>query len=88
MLLQPEREPIPYSSPQWKEILLEELISHYQAHITCKQIQLEDCNQELLTLLTEPIEIGYQFYFPMVERIALTDKQWIIHLRIRELLYA
>jgi hypothetical protein len=87
-LLQPLREPIQYNSSQWKENLLQELQTNYRTRIACEQSYLEDCKQELLTLLTEPIEIGYQFYYPMIERLALTEKQWIIHLHIREFLYA
>ena len=88
MLLQPQSEPITYSSPQWRENLLLQLTSQYQARITCEQTLLEECKQELLTLLTEPIEIGYQFHFLTVERLALTDNRWIIYLHIQELLYA
>jgi hypothetical protein len=87
-LLHPHAHPIVYGMPGWKDHIQQELTSVYHVQISCEQSHLEDCKKSLLGILTEPIEIGFQFFFPMVERLARTGQQWIIDMSIRELMYA
>ena len=87
-LLYPHAHPIAYGMPGWKEHIQRELTIAYHVQISCEQGCLEDCKKSLLDILTEPIEIGFQFFFPMVERLARTGQQWIIDMSIRELMYA
>jgi len=87
-LLHPHAQPIVYGMLGWKEHVQRELASVHYVQISCEQDHLEDCKKSLLDILTEPIEIGFQFFFPMVERLARTGRQWIIDVSIRELMYA
>ncbi len=87
-LLYPHAQPVVFGIPGWAEHVQRELTSVYHAQISCGQDSLEDCKKGLLDILTEPIEIGFQFFFPMVERIARTGRQWTIDISIRELMYA
>lgn len=87
-LLNPRTHPIPYGLSAWKEHVQQELASAYYVQISCEQGLLEECKKSLLDILTEPIEIGFQFFFPMVERVARVGQQWIIDMSIRELMYA
>ncbi|NWJ94149.1 MAG: DEAD/DEAH box helicase [Chloroflexi bacterium] len=87
-LLDPQSQPIIYGQLDWEELVRQELSSNYQVQISCEQNQLEKCKESLLTLLTIPVEIGFQFFFPVIERITRTRRQWLIDLSIREMLYA
>jgi hypothetical protein len=87
-LLYPHAQSIVYGMPGWKEHVQRELASAYHVQISCEQDHLEDCKRSLLDILIEPIEIGFQFFFPAVERLARTGRQWIINMSIRELMYA
>lgn len=87
-LLYPHAQPVEYGMPGWKEHVQRELISAYHVQISCEQDSLEDCKKDLLDILTESVEIGFQFFYPIVERIARTGRQWTIDISIRELMYA
>lgn len=87
-LLYPHAQPIAYGVPRWKEQVQQELTSAYHVRISCEQDHLEECKKCLLDMLTEPIEIGFQFFYPGVERLARTGRQWIIEVSVRELMYA
>jgi len=87
-LLYPHTQPIMYGMPEWKAHAQRELAAVYHVQISCEQEQLEDCKKSLLDMLTEPIEIGFQFFFPMVEQLTRTGQRWIIDMTIRELMYA
>ena len=88
ILLYPHMQSIVFGMPGWKEHVQRELASAYHVQISCEQDHLEDCKRSLLDILIEPIEIGFQFFFPAVERLARTGRQWIINMSIRELMYA
>ncbi len=87
-LLYPHTQPIMYDMPEWKEHAQRELAVVYHVQISCEQEQLEDCKKSLLDMLTESIEIGFQFFFPTVEQLTRTGQRWIIDMTIRELMYA
>jgi hypothetical protein len=60
------------------------LATAYKVQIQCSQDQLAACKQQILSLLIEPIEIGFQFLCPTIEQIIRTDLTWTIELWIKE----
>ncbi len=84
-LLKPRAEIIQYNQEGWQILLEQTLASKFQVQLGCDQGELSLCKQSLLALLVTPIEIGFQSFFPFVERIERTGKRYIIHLVIREM---
>lgn len=87
-LLYPDSQSIVYNAPDWQEQVQRTLAAAYHVQISCEQGQLEGCKKSLLDMLTEPIEIGFQFFYPSVERLARSGGLWVIDVSIRELMYA
>jgi hypothetical protein len=86
-LLQEDDQAVVYGRDAWLEQVKRELETTYRARILCEQEDLLDCKQHLLQLLIEPIDIGFQFFYPLIERITRSGKVWTIEMRIRELAY-
>ena len=78
---------IVYGQENWVEQLKDELGTVYRARVSCLQEQLADCKMALLTLLIEPTDIGFQFFYPTIERVTRTGTRWAIEMRIREFAY-
>ena len=87
-LLDPHGQPITYGVPGWKEQVHRLLASNYHTQIRCTQDQLEECKKALLDVLTEPVEVGFQFFYPLVEHIGRSRYEWTVDVSIRELIYA
>ncbi len=83
-LMQADERTIVYGQENWLEQLKEELGTTYRARVSCQQEQLADCKKSLLTLLVEPTDIGFQFFYPTIERITRIGTRWTIEMRIRE----
>jgi hypothetical protein len=84
-LLDPHAELVHYGEEGWQAQLEQRLATQYQAQLSCQQAELPECKQSLLASLATPIEIGFQYFFPFVERVERTGKQYVIHVVIREL---
>jgi DEAD/DEAH box helicase/Helicase conserved C-terminal domain len=84
MLLNRHEQKIAYGSPDWKEQVQHLLSSIYSAQLGCEQELLEECKKSLLSMLFEPVEIGFQFFYPFIERITRNGRHWTIGLSIRE----
>jgi superfamily II DNA or RNA helicase len=83
-LLQKEIQPIIYGQDGWEQQVRDMLRTRYHAHIRCSHEQLAACQQTLMDLLITQVDIGYQFFYPSVERIARTSNTWTITMGIRE----
>lgn len=84
-LLNPHAQLVVYGEDGWVEAVEQALTSRYQVQLQCAQSSLLECKKSLLTLLVTPIDIGFQSFFPILERIDRKGKAWVIHLAIREL---
>lgn len=84
-LLTLDKQIITYGTADWQAQVEQTLSTHYQLQLHCAQNDLTACKQALLTLLTTAIEIGFQLFYPIVERIERQQGQWIMHLVVREL---
>lgn len=77
-----------YEQADWLQRTRDILATSYKVQIQCSQDQLPVCKQQILNLLTESIEIGFQFLCPTIERIMRADLVWTIELWIKEFAYA
>src|SRR5204863_466936 len=68
-LLPPGIQTVVYEQPDWLGQVRNTLETAYKVQILCSQDQLAACKQHLLSLLTEPREIGFQFFYPTIERV-------------------
>jgi hypothetical protein len=77
--------PIPFGESGWEGRVRQRLVEGYHAEIACMQDDLETCKQHLLGLATAGVECGFQFFYPVVDRVARTGHRWIVELTIAEL---
>lgn len=84
-LLQAGEHTVAYGQQGWFEQVKRDLETTYRVRILCAQEHLLDCKQYLLRLLVEPVDVGFQFFYPLIERITRSGKMWTIDMRIREL---
>lgn len=84
-LVEQEMQTVRYGDPEWEETLLEYLSRNYEATIRCEYDQINSAKQRLVDLLVQPVEIGIQIFFPIVERIERRNDDWLIHMIIREM---
>ena len=82
----PDQFVVSYQEEQWEEKLREQLINRYQGLLFCTQDQLSMCKRDVLDRIIEPVETGYQVFYPVIERISRKDNGWEISLVIKELI--
>ncbi|HEY1353882.1 MAG TPA: phospholipase D-like domain-containing protein DpdK [Ktedonobacteraceae bacterium] len=86
-LLHADEQAVVYGPPGWPERVRHDLETLYRARLLCEQEELLACKRELLDLLLEPVDIGFQFFYPLIEWITRTGTIWTIELRVREFAY-
>lgn len=84
-LLDLDANPIKYLSAGWRERVRDTLTAQYHAQISCEQAQLVAYKRDLLALLAEPLAIGFQLFYPVIERMARNGRQWLVELTITEM---
>ncbi len=85
LLLSPYGQTIQYGDAYWESQLQKALAAAYQAELICTQAELAACKTTLLHILTQPIDIGFQSFYPAIESMRRDKQQWRFHLIIREL---
>jgi hypothetical protein len=61
------------------------LADEYQAQINCRPDEMVECKEALRHFLTTPVEVGYQQFHPVVERLLRQEGAWIVQLAIQEM---
>lgn len=87
-ILQLESQVIRFGEPDWEQQFKQILGTFYSAQVSCAQEQLPACQKQLMDILVKPIEIGYQHFYPVVDRVTRAGYQWIISMGIREFAHA
>jgi hypothetical protein len=87
-ILEMETQMISFGQTDWDKLIRDMLSTQYSVRISCTQEQLPDCQLKLMDLLISPIEIGYQFFYPVIERAIQTGNMWTISMGIREFVHA
>ena len=77
-----------FGSSGWVDQVNASMEQEYQAKVTCQLNEIESCKQRLMEIIMAPIEVGFQLFYPYVERIDRKDDQFVITLAIRELMGA
>jgi len=85
LLMSPYGPTIQYGDAYWESQLQKALTTEHQAELLCEQAKLAECKTALLHALTQPIDIGFQSFYPVIESIRQDKQQWRFHLIIREL---
>jgi len=75
-----------YKSDGWKEIFQTALKNDFQVQLICKLDEVDECKKDLATLINTPCCIGYQQFYPVIERIRRSEQMWNIQLAIVELM--
>jgi predicted RNA-binding Zn-ribbon protein involved in translation (DUF1610 family) len=84
-LIERETQVIDYGTTGWRDDLVTILSSQYEAVVRCDYSELSLGKQAVVKLLTEPVEVGLQLFFPTVERIERGEDHWLIHVILREM---
>jgi len=85
MLLAKHTTAVRWGERDWQTRTLEQLGSEFTVRVECNQAELNPCSRDLTALLVQPVEVGYQFFYPVVDRISRQRTTWTIDLSIREL---
>jgi len=85
LLMSPYGQTIRYGDAYWESQLQKAVATEYQAELICELAELAGCKTALLHALTQPIDIGFQSFYPVIESIRQDKQQWRFHLIIREL---
>jgi superfamily II DNA or RNA helicase len=86
VLLEPNGPTVQYSEAYWESLVQKALVEAYQVEINCAHEELAACKRDLLNLLTTAIDIGFQAFYPVIERVRRSKLQWTFHLTIQDLL--
>jgi hypothetical protein len=84
-LIDSSAEAIVYGEPGWAERLADQLSAQYAAQLTCGQTDIGALREEIVTLLSTPIDVGFQRHYPAIERVERQGAGWLVSLVIRDL---
>lgn len=84
-LVDPATEAIVYGEPGWAERLAEQLAEQYAAQVMCGQADIGALREDIATLLTTPIDVGFQWHYPAIERVERRGAGWLVGLVIRDM---
>lgn len=87
LLASPEAT-VEFGSPTWQPNAQMALSAHFEVQISCLTADKAKLKAGLASLLTLPLEIGYQTFYPFVERVFQQGNRWVVQLAIRELIDA
>jgi hypothetical protein len=87
-LLKRTGDMVSYRAYGWRDEVLDALSHTYRVRVACRPEDVEDCQRDLVELLVSPVEVGYQVFYPVVDRVSRRGSLWLIDLMIRELLRA
>lgn len=74
------------SASNWYNAVVTQLATVFHAHIVCQAEELSSCTTAVRSLLTTPVEVGYQISYPVIERMDRNGRFWSIHLILPELI--
>jgi len=78
---------IHYSDPQWKDRLYEVLKQGNRTRVVSGIETLYSCRQDVMQIIKQPVEIGYELLYPFICGIYNTGLNWSIDVGIREVLH-
>lgn len=84
-LIEREIQVVDYGVPGWHDDFATILSHHYEVVIRYGYNESSQGKRAVLQLLTEPIEVGLQLFFPTIERIERGENHWSLHLILREM---
>jgi len=84
-VLEGDNEPFDFDNDHWHSALETELVERGTARLRCHGEQLVTCIPALLESLVTPIDVGFQLFFPVIERIERSGQHWVITVILREL---
>jgi hypothetical protein len=84
LLIAAEAQTVTFGASDWQITAAAYLTQDFRVDIRCEQDDLADCKAALLDMLTAPVEVAYQIYYPEIERIEREQGDWIISLILRE----
>jgi hypothetical protein len=77
---------VKYQENGWGNKVRENLSSRYQTVVVCEQDKIDECKQSLLEIIIDPIEVGFQVLYPMIENISRKNQAWHVSVVVKELL--
>jgi hypothetical protein len=86
-LLTSNRLTVRFGASGWEDALRQTLSTAYEVRLTCEQSQLAQCKTALLKFLTEPVEVGFQLFYPVIETLERVGQEWQINLLVKEMLH-
>ena len=78
-------EQIEYLSDQWKDHVMSTLKEDHQVQLLCNIDDVEGCKRDVGLVLNSPCNVGYQQFYPVIERITRNEGYLNFQLAILEL---
>ena len=85
VLVDPASNAITYGDSGWNDQVVVQLSQQYAAQVICDQADIGTLREEIATLLTTPIDVGFQHYYPTIERIERQSAGWLVGLVLRDM---
>jgi hypothetical protein len=80
-----EKRTVYYGDEGWQDELHQALAECYEAHLICPQAQIERAKPDLMRLMVIPVEVGFQHFFPVLERLDRHNDDWVIQIVLPEM---
>jgi hypothetical protein len=84
-LLAPEIDTVTYGTPYWEHKAKKRLETDFLVQVNVRPEEVAVFKESIRHFLTSPIDVGYQRFFPMIERIRRHERRFQVTLVIREL---
>jgi hypothetical protein len=81
-----DKSVVNFNEDELYEKVKESLTTNFHVTLSCVNTQIENCKLFLLDTLLKPVEIGFQIFYPVVEKINHNKQGWEISVVIKELL--
>lgn len=69
----------------WLETMQDALQHQYEVFLSCTQQEVSECKAQLLEAIVQPVDIGFQMLYPVIERVEHNSDGWLFALSLREM---
>jgi hypothetical protein len=81
-------ETIDFTNVDWKDKVFRRLQQLGKVIVACSYDDIDLCRTQIMELIQQPIEMGFELLYPYIEKINHSGDSWYFELRIREVLHA
>ena len=84
-LIPARQQVVDYQDSEWRFNLIRQLQDHNEGTLCCRHDELATVKRHMMAFLTEPVEVGMQIFYPILEAVEYDDDFWLLHIILREM---